>query len=261
MLGGDISASDVCRRLCEYSLGNIKVYIGENLSLENEKIHIGRADEFTDLETERLCVMVAENPDFEKTLKICIPDDCFIRGNIPMTKAEVRSICVSKLNIGCGSVCWDIGSGTGSVSVEAAMQCYDGTVYAVDKSAEAARLTALNAHKFLCDNIIVSCAEAESVVDTLPKPDCVFIGGSGGSLKRIIDTALEKNRNANIVVTAVTLETLNKCLEIFGDYKGEPEIIQISVTRTIRVGEHTMLKAENPIFIISFCLKLKAQSD
>ena len=251
LLGGESSAADVCRRLCEYSLDSIKVYIGENLASKNERIFIGQAAEFTDLATDSLCVMIIENLNYEKTIKSCIPDDSFIRGSIPMTKAEVRSICVSKLDVESKSVCWDIGSGTGSVSVELALRCFEGTVYAVDRNPDAAELTALNSRKFLCDNIIVKCGEASSEVDKLPRPDCVFIGGSGGILEKIILTAINKNPEVKIVVTAVSLETIENCRKVLHRFEIKAEINQIAVTRTVKVGVHTMLRAENPIFIIN----------
>ena len=250
LLGGDISPRDICRKLCEYNLENVNVYIGENLSLENERISCGTARDFTDIENDNLCVMIAENHGFEKCVKSCIPDDEFIRGRVPMTKAEVRNICVSKLQIGAEDICWDIGGGTGSVSVEMAVRCFKGTVYSVEKNIEAAELMDKNRHKFGCDNIEIIIDNAENAVQNLPAPDCVFVGGSGGGLEKIVRTAAEKNPKAAIIVTAVSLETLNECIRIFDEIGIDTDVTQIAVTRTHKVGSHTMLKAENPIFII-----------
>ena len=84
----------------------------------------------------------------------------------------------------------------------------------------------------------------------LPAPDSVFIGGSSGKISEITDIAFEKNANAVIVVTAVSLETLNDAVAAFEQYQIEPEIVQLAVTRTKKIGSHTMLSAENPVFII-----------
>ena len=172
-----------------------------------------------------------------------------------MTKSEVRSVCTAKLEVGSDSICWDIGCGTGSVAIEMAFLCPNGKVYAVEKNEEAVRLTSENRIKFGCDNIEIISGNAESVVETLPEPDCVFVGGSSGSLKKIITAVMEKNPFAKIVVTAVSLETLNQCIEIFDSIGAETEIMQIAVTRTRKVGRHTMFAAENPIFIIRGNLK------
>ena len=131
-----------------------------------------------------------------------------------------------------------------------AFRCPDGRVYAVEKNEEAVSLTSENRIKFGCDNIEIISGNAESVIETLPAPDCVFIGGSGGSLEQIIMKVIEKNPLAKIVAAAVSLETLNQCIEIFDRIGVETEITQLAVTRTRKVGRHTMLAAENPIFII-----------
>lgn len=99
--------------------------------------------------------MVVINHNYERFTPVGISDDCFIRGKIPMTKSEVRAVCISKLAVERDGICWDIGCGTGSVTVEMALQCADGRVYAVDKSPEAEELTRQNAIKFGCDNISV----------------------------------------------------------------------------------------------------------
>lgn len=251
LLGGDIAPKDICRRLCEYGLGDAEIFIGENLSYENEKLTHGRADELTDIGTDKLCVLMAVNRRYERYIRGCIPDSEFIRGNVPMTKAEVRSIIVNKLCIPKDGTVWDIGCGTGSVSVEAALRCECGTVYAVDRSEEAVQLTDKNRKKFGCDNIEMISSDGREAVKTLPKPDCVFIGGSGGELGDIISAAVGKNPAARIVITAVTLETLNESIRLLEAAGRSPEISQISAARVKSVGAYSMLAAENPVFIIN----------
>lgn len=250
LLGGDIAPADICRKICEYKLENISVYIGEDLALENEKIYSGKAQEFTEIICSKLCVMVTENPNHEHGILCGIADSEFIRGNIPMTKSEVRSLVISKLNIGADDLCWDVGCGTGSVSVEMAMQCYNGTVFSVDKNAAAIDLTIKNRHKFGCDNIIIFHGNAPECLIDLPAPDKVFIGGSCGKTEEIIGTVYKKNPNADIVITAVSLETLEASVNALKSLEITPEIVQAAVTRVNKIGSHTMFAAENPVFII-----------
>ena len=251
LLGGDTTPAEICKRLCDYGRENIAVYIGENLGYDNEKIYCGIASDFTDTRCEKLCVMVTENPYSEQSVPFGISDNEFIRGNVPMTKSEIRSTVISKLNISRKDMCWDIGCGTGSVSVEMALQCYDGRVYAVDKNEEAAELTRQNAYKFGCDNIEIISGTAPETLCGFPAPDKVFIGGSCGKISEILNIVYEKNSKADVVITAVSLETLNEAINSFA-YFGidSPEIVQIAVTRTRKLGNHTMLSAENPIFVI-----------
>lgn len=250
LLGGKITPAKICRQLCEYGLCETEIYIGENLSYDNEKITSGCANELCDIQTANLSVLLAVNKKYEKLKRIGIPDYEFIRSKVPMTKSEVRSVCISKLEIANDSICWDIGSGSGSVSVEMAVQCTDGKVYSVDRSEDAISLVRQNLRRFGCDNIIPVHGCAENIVHELPAPDCVFIGGSGGHLSEIVENVYEKNPYAVIVITAVSLETLNRSAAVFENIGISAEITQISVTRTKKVETHTMLAAENPIFII-----------
>ncbi len=252
LLGGKIAPSDICQRLTEYGLGNLTVHIGENFALENERIISAPASELTELKTGGLCAAVVENLGYERGIPSCVPDGEFIRGKTPMTKAEVRCVCVSKLNIEDGSVCWDVGAGSGSVSVEMALRCGEGRVYAVERDAEALRLIEQNRIKFGCDNIEAVAAAAPEALAPLPAPDRVFIGGSGGRLKEIAAAVRAKNPAALVAATAVSLETL---AELRGLFSENAEILQMAVTRTKRVGEHTMLSAENPVFIVRGTLK------
>ena len=141
LLGGRVTPADVCRRLCEYGRGEVRVVIGENLSSPKEAVHSGTAAEYREYNADRLCAMIVENEQYERHLPSCIPDGAFIRGGVPMTKSEVRGVCVARLTVGESDVCWDIGCGTGSVSVEMALRCPKGRVLAVDKNAEAISLT------------------------------------------------------------------------------------------------------------------------
>ena len=131
-----------------------------------------------------------------------------------------------------------------------ALQCYNGRVYSVDKKPEAVALTRQNAVKFRCDNIESSQGTAPECLDELPAPDKVFIGGTCGNLNSIIKLIYDKNHNAVVVLTAVSLETLNEAMKTLTECKYEYDILQLSATRTKMVGSHTMLNAENPVFII-----------
>lgn len=248
LLGGDITAGDICGALCEFGLGDIKVYIGEDLGYATEKISVGSVREFANRTFEKLCVLVTENNNFERGIPIGIPDDEFVRKEVPMTKSEVRAVIMSKLGVGDGDICWDIGCGTGSVTVEMALNCGSGMVYAVDISDTAADLTSQNCKKFRCDNAFVYCGKAPNVLEDFTAPDCVFVGGSGGKFGEILEVVFKTAKSgARIVVTAVTLDTLERCRRAFSDNDIAAEIVQAAFSR---VGDGSMMSALNPIFII-----------
>ena len=183
-----------------------------------------------------------------------IPESDFyddsVKTHVPITKAEIRKLAVSSLEIEKNHICWDIGSGTGSVSVEMAQSCPDGKIYALDKNASAYALTKLNAKKFSCDNIKAFHGTAPEMLESFPAPDRVFIGGSSGTLRELFEIIYQKNSSARIAVTAVTLETLENAVHAFKAYGIEPDITQIAVTRTRKAGNYTMLEAQNPVFLI-----------
>lgn len=250
LLGGKMGAREVCQRLCEYGLGNVTVHIGERLGYPQERIISGTAENFKDVETDRLSVLLTENTAPKSHIRTGIPDEEFIREKVPMTKSEVRALVISKLGISPSDIVWDIGCGTGSVSIEMALQCYKGSVYSIDVKPEAAELTRQNSVKFICDNISVHSGSAPENTHDFPNPDKVFIGGSGGNINGIVSAVLNKNPAAVMVITAVSLETLHEAIEALSQYEIAAEVTQISVTRTRKLGSHTMLAAENPVFII-----------
>jgi len=250
LTGGNSSPRSIIDKLIEYGLGDLKVTVGENLSCENERYTEGTAKQLEGMDFDALSIVFVENPYAEKASSIGISDDEFIRGDVPMTKAEIRAISLSKLKIKNDSVIWDVGAGTGSVSVECALLAEDGCVYAIEKKPEAVDLIRQNRIKFRADNIIDIVGEAPEALADLPAPDCVFIGGSSGNLEQIIDTVLEKNTNATIVANAITLETQTEASGLAKRFE-EFEAVSVSVSRSRAAGDYHLMNSLNPVWIFT----------
>ncbi|MDW7668119.1 MAG: precorrin-6Y C5,15-methyltransferase (decarboxylating) subunit CbiT [Bacillota bacterium] len=182
-----------------------------------------------------------------------IPDDEFIRGNVPMTKSEVRSVILSKLQILEGNKVCDIGAGSGSLSVELGKLASKGRVYSLEKNLEALELIKKNIRKFKIENIKLIEGEAPEALGEIPQVDRVFIGGSGGYMKEIIQWSYETVKSGGIVAAStITIENNYTALKSFESMGFKNiEVVQISVSKSSRVGRVNMLKALNPINIIS----------
>ncbi len=178
-----------------------------------------------------------------------MPDDVFTRGKVPMTKMEVRCVILGKMAVSENDVVWDIGAGTGSVSVELAMQARQ--VWAVERRDEAVELIRENREKFGRWNLRIVQGEAPMDLKELPDPDAVFVGGSGGHLGEILHEVWRRNENARICISATLLETLQESLAAFAEREIEPDIVQIAVTRSEKVGGRHMMRAGNPIYVIT----------
>lgn len=182
-----------------------------------------------------------------------IKDEEFIRGKCPMTKEEIRMISIGKMNISEDSLILDIGCGTGSISVQAALIAMNGKVTAIEKEDEAFEITKKNIKKFNCYNVEVIKKEGSSYLDELLdkniKFDSIFIGGSSGHLEEILlkCNATLKN-NGVIVMNFITLDNAYKGIEIMKslDYKVDVLLVNISKNR----GDSLMMMALNPIYII-----------
>ncbi len=181
-----------------------------------------------------------------------IPDSMFIRGKVPITKEEVRTIALSKLRLTEKSRILDIGAGTGSVTVECARTAHRGFVHSVEKNPEALSLIKQNLDKFNITNADITGGYAPDVLDDSWNFDRAFIGGSGGNLTDVLRWVEEHiTGNGNIVVTSITMNTLTLAWNYFKDNNYDYEIIQASISRCEEAGSFTMFKAQNPVFIIS----------
>lgn len=252
--GDDIR--QICRQMDAASYGELRVCIGVNLSYENEEILEGSARDYKDYDGEKLAVLYIENPDGGNgCVTHGIADSAFIRGDVPMTKEEVRSVSISKLGLHRDSIVYDIGAGTGSVGIEAALQADRGHVYAVEMNPEAVRLIYENCKKFGVDNLTVIEGRAPDILKELPTPDHVFIGGSKGHMEEIIGSVRKKNPKARIVINAIALETLHQAVECCRSFKViQDEVTQIAVSKAKCVGNYHMMMGQNPVYIVSFTL-------
>jgi cobalt-precorrin-6B (C15)-methyltransferase len=185
-----------------------------------------------------------------------IDDSEFIRGDIPMTKREIRMMIMNQARIEAEDVVIDVGAGTGSLSVEASLQATRGKVYAIEREAEGASLIEANARKFKASNISVIHGGAPESLNGLPSANVIFIGGSGGKLKDILAVCDRLLKPAGrLVITAITLETLYSSLQFMQDRSAyDVNAFGMQVTRIKKVHTSNMLQALNPIYIIT-CTK------
>ncbi|MGN1049828.1 MAG: precorrin-6Y C5,15-methyltransferase (decarboxylating) subunit CbiT [Selenomonadaceae bacterium] len=183
-----------------------------------------------------------------------IPDDSFIRGKIPMTKQEIRILTIAKLCLPEDGVIADIGAGTASISIEAALQMPKGHVFSIERKQEGIDLIKANSAKFEVNNITVIEAEAPDGMAELPELDAAVIGGSGSKLSPILDLLDRKLKHgARLVLNCVTLQTISQASDWLRKAKEEYiyEIIQVQVNRWDQIGPYDMAKALNPIFILT----------
>lgn len=249
LTGGNIPA--LADALCRAGFGGLIARVGERLGMEGERILALPVAQLKEEEFDSLAVLLIENPAADDRIRFGIPDGEFVRGKVPMTKAEIRAVTMSKLGVRPGDVCWDVGCGTGSVTVEMALAAYRGHVYGVDKNQEAVALTEQNAAAFHLGNVKAICGGAPEALRDLPAPDAVFVGGSGGQMNAVFDIVLEKNPHARIAVNAIALESAQAALAAFAAHGLEAELVQIGVSAARTVAGLHMLMAQNPIFIIS----------
>lgn len=253
ILGTKDGISSLAGRLVSYGMGDVLLYVGENLSYENEKIFVKPARELVSYEGDALCVVCAYNENASELMSTHgIKDECFIRGKAPMTKEEVRTVSLMKLGLSEDSVCYDVGAGTGSVAVEMALRAHQGKVYAIEKKEDALALILENKKKFAADNLEIVGGCAPEAMEELPVPTHAFIGGSSGNLKDIIRLLLNKNPEVKIVINCITLETVGEAMEAIREFDfQERDIVQMSVSRSKEVGRYHMMMGENPIYILT----------
>lgn len=252
---GDIR--EVCHRLCRFGKPEAEVAAGSHLSYREERILRGTAEELAENpETEKmdgLSVLFIKDPLWEpQVLTPGFADSFFVRGAVPMTKQEVRTVILSAMKLRKNSVVYDIGAGTGSVAVEAARIACCGTVYAIEQKTEGIALIDTNSGKAGTENVIAVEGKAPDILEKLEAPQIVFIGGSGGNLEQILECVRKKNENVRVVVSAITPQTAADCLRYMEKFpEAASDIVQIQASRGKKVGKSWLMEGQNPVYVIT----------
>lgn len=274
LLSGKNDFEMLVNKFREAGINHVKISAGYRLSYPDEKLFTFYLDEFEtklfDL-PEGVYTCLIENEDCEEQiLTPGIDDEIFSRTKVPMTKNEVRVLSISRLELTKNAVVYDVGSGTGSVSIECARLSPDIFVFAIEQKEEAANLTKENAVRLvLSDQILVINKKAPEGFEELPTPTHVFIGGSSGALSDILSAIQKKlivkentkgktdkaSKGVRVVINAVSLETIAQITKLIQTYPVKHvQLTQIQASRAHKLGSYNLMQAQNPVLIASFNL-------
>lgn len=182
-----------------------------------------------------------------------IPDESFERSEgVPITKEEIRTIQISKARLSPGDVVYDIGAGSGSVSVEAALQIEgSGRVYAVDFDPRAIELCGRNLKKFGVGNVSLILGDARDEIPGLPQADAIFVGGTGGDTEAVIRLCRGRLKpGGRIVIGVILIETLFSVIKTLEKEFSSLEITQVAVSKSRRTSTGTMMLSRNPVTVV-----------
>jgi precorrin-6Y C5,15-methyltransferase (decarboxylating) len=249
----------IAERLLEYAAGDFRFWVCEHLGGTNERVRAMTLSELTrtdDIAPLNVLLLVRTDPAWRPPPAISyLHEDAFAKRtpkNGLITKREVRLLSLAALRIRPDSVVWDVGAGSGSISIEAALLAPRGRVYAIEVDPEGVDLCRENARAHGTDNVHVVSGRAPEVLAGLPAPDGVFVGGSKGSMAPIIDAALWALRHGGrLVVNAVTLENVAEAYCTLRERGLDPEVTLLQIARGVPLARYQRYEALNPIHVIS----------
>lgn len=247
--------SAIAKELISRGAEGYEAWLCEDLGLPGEKFT--RTDlrdliSMTPSDLNILILIKTYEPNLTRYPLIGIDDDQFQTSKKLITKQEVRAVTLAKLQLQDDLTLWDIGAGSGSISIEASNFMPHGRIFALERNQQSVGFITENLKKFAANNVRLIEDEAPEGLDDLPDPDRVFIGGAGGNLEEIIDSISKRLKPEGlIVINAVTLETLTKAVEYLEDHGFAVEAVCINVSRTRKLTEYKMFEALNPVYVIS----------
>jgi precorrin-6B C5,15-methyltransferase / cobalt-precorrin-6B C5,C15-methyltransferase len=255
------SPAKIARELLSRGIDYFRAYVCENLGAPNERVTQGELSEIAEMEFAPLNVMILRRkpgrPDQPRRTgrrRFGNPDDAFAQSRPKsglVTQAEVRAIALAQLDIHPGMVVWDVGAGSGSVSIEAAELAQPGMVFAIEQDAADYHLILANADTFAVKNLKAVHATAPAIFADLPKPDAIFIGGTGREVARLLEAAYKALRpGGRLVVNVATLEMLNATYSTLRALAGGVEVLLVNVARGTEQLETLRFEAVNPTFLL-----------
>ncbi|MDD7641185.1 MAG: precorrin-6A reductase [bacterium] len=279
LLNGREQLAKLAGELRDNGMDHVRIAVGFELGYETEEIWQGSVSEFLNRPVRKgLCVALFENEqatvwmredtgcetaDDAKTCKTepCsvhqttgnLPDAAFLRGAVPLTKEEIRAVALSKLRLTADAVCYDIGAGTGGMTMDIARFVPDGKVIAFERNEEACGLIRANVDRLSAGQVTIVKGSAPEILAEFEPPTHAFIGGSGGRLREIVEVLLKKNPCMRIVIDAVTLETVGEANELLKTLPvKDVDIISVTVAKAKTAGTYHLMESMNPVYIFSF---------
>ncbi len=246
----------IAKALLERGRSGYRAYLCENLGTEEERIRITNIQDLakTDAAALNVLLLIREFDDEVETYvpTLGIPDDEFVTVKKLITKEEVRVVTLAKLKLRHNMCLWDIGAGSGSISIEADHLLPNGRIFAVERNEECRQFIKQNLQKFNTRNVQLIEGDAPECLEELPDPDRVFIGGSGGHLWEILEIVDQRLAlGGRIVLNAITLDTLTAANEFFGNAGYDVEVTTVNIARTRPLTSYKMFEAYNPVYILT----------
>lgn len=254
------SPARIAAHLSDYNVTGFRTWVCENLGGIDERVRAFESIEAMKAATDASPLNVVIFQRTGESWRMPAPtsflhEDEFAK-RMPkkglITKREARLLSIAQLRVRPSSVVWDVGAGSGSVAIEAALSAYDGRVYAVEVDPEGVEICRDNARTHGTDNVRVIAGRAPEALAELEAPDCVFIGGSKGSMEEIIDLAFDKLRpGGRLVANAITLENVGEAYAAFKKRELSPDVIMLNVSRAEPLARYLRWEAQNPIHIFA----------
>ncbi len=247
----------IARVLLEHGVDGYRAYVCQNLGREDEKVietdlHGLCEMRFSPL---NILILLREQSETKPQQMMGIPDEEFHQRRPReglITKHEVRAVSLAKMNLTNESVVWDIGAGSGAISIEASFLARRGRIYAIEKNDADVAIIKKNLRKFHVPNVKVVHTTAPDNLDELPAPTAVFIGGSGGRMTEILDFVSQRLKpGGRIVINIVALENLSSAVNALKARGFVTDVTLVSVARSTHVMELTRFEALNPVFVVA----------
>lgn len=255
--------SDIARVLLDKQIDYFDAYVCENLGARNERVTRGSLSEIAEQSFEPLNVMILVRqrrlPDRPREAVgrrlFGNPDETFFQSQPKhglITAAEVRSMALAQMDIWRDSVVWDVGAGSGSVSVEAAQLATEGTVYAIEMDPEDHQLIEANAKRFSVENVVPILGRAPDAWENLPDPDCVFVAGGGREVQRIAEAAYLRLRSGGrLVINLVSIDNLSELRRSLRTHNDNVQVWMVNISRGTDQLDRLTFDALNPSFLVA----------